>query len=59
MTVDGWSPGGVYGFGGQSGYYRDPETELYLMGGGGRGRYYDPATGPFTLANEHWIEFSQ
>jgi RHS repeat-associated protein len=54
MSVDGWSelplssPGGVYGFGGQSGYYRDPETELYLMGRGGRGRYYDPATGRFT-----------
>lgn len=42
---------GVFGFGGQAGYYRDAETDLYLLGGGGQGRYYDPALGRFTSAD--------
>ena len=33
---------------GQNGAYLDPETQLYLMGGGGgTGRYYDPVSGRF------------
>ncbi|MFN3166953.1 MAG: RHS repeat-associated core domain-containing protein, partial [Phycisphaeraceae bacterium] len=50
---------GLFGFGGQRGYYHDPETELYLLGGGtgsapangvtskGAGRFYDPELGRF------------
>lgn len=54
LSTDGWNqlptcnPTGVFGFGGNSGYYYDQETDLYLMGGGGQGRYYDPAVGRFT-----------
>jgi RHS repeat-associated protein len=33
---------------GQKGYYLDPETQLYLLGGGGgSARYYDPVPGRF------------
>jgi YD repeat-containing protein len=36
-------------WGAQKGYYVDPETELYLLGGGSDGRYYDPAAGRFPV----------
>jgi RHS repeat-associated protein len=53
LPVEGWNVlpvcrSRVFGFGGSVGYYRDSETDLYLMGGGGQGRYYDPAIGRFT-----------
>jgi RHS repeat-associated protein len=62
LSVDGWANlpimpgGGVPGMGGgfaQKQYYLNPETELYLLGGGGNGtesggRQYDPRTGQFT-----------
>jgi RHS repeat-associated protein len=36
---------------GKQGYYRDPELELYLLGGSSGGRYYDPAAGRFLSAD--------
>lgn len=39
--------GGPTQFGGQLNYYADPELDLYLLGAGAKGRYYDPATGRF------------
>ena len=54
MTVDQWaelpldlSPSKVTGMGGQKQYYLDAETELYLLGSGNNGRYYDPNTARF------------
>jgi RHS repeat-associated protein len=55
MTADDWAnlpvlPGGAMdGFGGfgQKQYYLDAETELYLLGGGSGGRYYDDKTAHF------------
>jgi RHS repeat-associated protein len=32
---------------GQKQYYLDPETQLFLLGSGTDGRYYDPSTGRF------------
>jgi RHS repeat-associated protein len=65
MTADQWGelvtgPGGLpvvsgatdnLGMAGRKQYYLDPETRLYLLGGGNSdsgGRYYDPATARFT-----------
>ncbi len=62
MTTAGWSemevcaPSGSYGFGGQIGYYHDEETNLYLLGGGGRGRFYDPATGRFNTEDPSGLD---
>lgn len=72
MSLDQWSSAseedwdqmpvcsaGLLSFGGQRGYYHDPETELYLLGCGtgsapgngetskGAGRFYDPDLGRF------------
>jgi RHS repeat-associated protein len=52
MTVDDWAelpldPSTNFGAGGQKQYYADPEIELYLLGGGNGGRYYDPEEGRF------------
>ena len=52
MTVDQWAELPVelttqLGMVGQKQYYRDAETELYLLGGGTNGRYYDPKLGRF------------
>jgi RHS repeat-associated protein len=52
MSVEQWATlpvdiAGSMGAMGQKQYYLDPETQLYLLGTGTNGRYYDPATGQF------------
>jgi RHS repeat-associated protein len=37
---------------GKLGYLRDPEIDLYLLGGGGDGRPYDPTTGRFLMKDK-------
>ena len=52
MTVEQWATlpleiATAMGAMGQKQYYFDPETQLYLLGMGTNGRYYDAATGQF------------
>ncbi len=51
IPSDGSGDGGFGGssllWGGQKGYYYDADTQLYLLGAGTTGRWYDPATGKF------------
>ena len=52
MTVDQWATlpvdiAGAMGAMGQKQYYLDAETQLYLLGTGTNGRYYDPNTARF------------
>ncbi|HZZ72523.1 MAG TPA: hypothetical protein VFE24_09735 [Pirellulales bacterium] len=47
MNADAGPTENPFQYVGKQGYYREPELELYLLGGSSGGRYYDPATGRF------------